>query len=333
MFNLDAPNIKQRDLYLWADYAELQCIADPDHLASYADAFDELNYREEGLGGLFAQSDEVLMPESASKDNQLLSQSDQIELNRTDVAQVIENRYSLFREFYPFEVSRKSIIYLKSDLGPLHQIYINQLIAANSRLLHEKSLASEYTTYFEQLSIFLLRLLFPEPFHVKHAGTAPPAGFPGYAGNFGEKMKQIAENIHAGLLLTDAELRTHSGDGGLDGIAWYDFGDNATFLPVILMQAGCTSIERDMLAKSKLISADNWAKKFKHLQALSFMFTPQCYRDGFGGWVMPSELGSILIDRYRIIHLLSRLDSPSASDALNFGITSSPKSMDELLTN
>lgn len=332
MFKLDDPKIKKQDLHLWADYVEIQCIADPDHFIVYADAFDELNYQEEGLGGLFAQPDEVLISDDTPGDNLSLSQSDQIELRRTDVAQVIAARFSLFKDFYPFESQNKSIMRLKSDLSPIHQIYINQLIASNLSYLREKSLESQYTTYFERLSIFLLRILFPEPFNMKPTGTTPPDGFVCYDGNYGEKMRQIASDIHAELCLKENELRKHSGDGGLDGIAWYDFGDNASHLPVILMQAGCTAIEKEMVTKSQLISAHSWANKFKHLQALSFMFTPQCYRDSLGNWVMPSDLGSVLIDRYRAIHLLNRPDFFPATEAINFGITASPKSLSELLS-
>lgn len=329
MFNLDNPKIKRQDLYLWADYIELHCINDSDHFVATADALDELNYQGEALGALFAESDEVLTPENS--DSGLLSKSDEVEVNRADIVQIIENRVALFEKNYPFEVCHKSTISLKPNIDDLHRIYINQLIAANSRLLCEKSLASQYNTYFERLSIYLLRLIFPDPFHIKHAGTTPPEGFVGYGGNFGEKMKQISKDIHADLQLEDSELRKHSGDGGLDGIAWYDFGDAATHLPVILMQAGCTFSENEMLNKSKHISQHNWTRKFKHLQALSFMFTPQCYRDSLGNWPMPSDLGSVLIDRYRIIHLLGRADSASALAALKFGLESSPSTVDEIL--
>jgi len=334
MFNLDNPSIKRQDFYLWADYVELQCIADLDYLASYSDAFDELNYNDEGLAGIFVQPDEVLTQEDdMSRDQCLLSQSDQVEFSRTDVAQIIKNRVELFKEFYPFDVHDKSGIRLKTDLSPLHNIYLNQLIAANSRLLSQQSLASKYRIYFEKLSTFLLRVLLPEPFIIKHAGTTAPKSFSFYSGSYSEKMKQISKDIHAGLLLEDAELRRHSGDGGLDAIAWCDFGDKASHLPVILLQAGCTSSEEDMLNKSKLISAYAWSNKFRHIQALSFMFTPQCWRDGLGFWIRPSELGSVLIDRYRIIHLLSRPDSPYAPDALKFGVESGPKSLQDILNH
>jgi hypothetical protein len=334
MFNLDTPRIKRQDFYLWADYIELQCIVNPDHLASYSDAFDELNYQDEGLGGIFAQPDEVLTPpDDASLDQHLLSPSDQVEFSRTDVAQIIKNRTELFKELYPFDVQDKSVISLKADLSQFHHVYLNQLIASNSRLLNDKSLASQYRTYFEKLSTFLLRVLFPEPFIIKHAGTTPPRDFSFYSGNYSEKMQQIAHDIHVDLLLEENELRRHSGDGGLDAVAWFDFGDKASHLPVILMQAGCTSSEEEMLTKSQLIGADNWRNKFKQIQALSFMFTPQCCRDGLGCWIKPSELGSVLIDRYRIMHLISNPGSPTAADVLNFGVESGPKRLQDILNH
>lgn len=309
----EPPSIKTQDLYLWADHVELKCLLDGDHQVPLEESFAEFTHTGEGLGGEFIPPDESLCGEDSSGDYTL---SNKTETRISDIRGVLGNRVQLFGESYPFIVENWGIKCQPELLTSVHELYIQQLVASNLKCIN-KSLASRYAKYFEHLAAVVIRYLFPEPYTIKAFGTSPHCKFDHYPGNFTEKMNALAKDIHSHLLLKDDECRTHSGDGGLDVVAWYNFDDPAGHFPVILIQAGCTADEEKLTEKSKLIYPDHWVNKFHLLKALSVMVTPHCYRNSLGQLPRSTDIGSVFIDRCRILYLLADAVLTESSEWLN----------------
>jgi len=329
ILRLEEPKIKEQDLYLWADYIELYCLVSDDHAGAFDEVLRGMSYAGDSLQGEIMPEDETFLGEEAEAEEvgDKEAKLDRLACRIRDLDDIIKYRSSLFGEKYPF-IRESGALTLKEELTVEHELYINQLLASNLRLMTNKTLSNSYTAYFEQLSVIVTCCLFPSPFKVRHFGTAHHPGLAGYSGNYAQRMKKLAEDIHSDLMMEDRELRTHSGDGGLDVVAWCDFGDPASHLPVIVVQAGCTAEEDVMTDKSLQIQRLQYC--FRHLKMLPFFMTPQCYRDALGRWPLPSRLGGVMIDRYRV---LSVLTAPAANHqaALRAELPPAPILLDSLI--
>lgn len=292
------PKISKRDIYLLADIVEWKCLQDADHEISISEGLDECLGGKRALGGIYEYEDhETDLPTSEISDNE--------NITFIDVKNTITSRSVLFGDAYPF-LLQDSLLSVKDNIDDAMRLYIFLLVASHLSFI-DKKLWKNFTDDFEIASIFAVKNLIPN-WTIKLFGTAPGAGCDCYTGSPKEKIESFASDTGLQIIMDDNELnslQTLNGDGGLDGVAWFAFNDKATHMPMILVQAGCTSDAKKMLDKQYSVSSTRWSSKLKGITAIGIMATPQCYRLPNNEWIRPSEIQNIFLDRARILHLLS----------------------------
>lgn len=292
------PKISRRDVYKLADVVEWKCLQDADHEISISEGLDECLGGKQAIGGLYEYDDqdaELIPTDESNHTDSILFQ----------VKDSLSSRGTLFGDSYPF-LLKGSLLSVKENITDSMKLYIFLLIASHLDFL-ERDQRKKLTDDFEVASFLAVKNLIPN-WTIKTFGTAPSLNYEGYTGSPRRKIESFASDIGLQILMDEQELKrleTPNGDAGLDTVAWFAFDDQATHMPVILVQAGCTSDESKMFEKQHSASIARWAQKLKGLTAIGIMSTPQCYRLSNNEWIRPSEIQNIFLDRARIMHLLS----------------------------
>jgi hypothetical protein len=115
-----------------------------------------------------------------------------------------------------------------------------------------------------------------------------------------------------GIIEDECQKVGASGDAGFDLVATIKFGDELSSNFGILGQCGAQ--EREWPSKTLEAHAIKLRTFFHvHFDCPSVMFTPVFYRDTSGSWVdSAASTGIILLDRFRILNLLSQTNSAEA---------------------
>lgn len=300
MLDLAKPQIRKKDLFLWADFTELSCLTSRDTFISFEEIADERWIKGDGIGGI-----DIATEDDFSSDEE--GNGDPREVGKNDLFNYLKFRQQFFSDNYPF-VLDESGLYINNKIldNKLSYFYIYLLISSNLSYV-SRSHRHFYTSDFECLSATIIRNIFPDLFKVKIFGTANHPCIHSYTGSRRKKLEYFSKDIHANIIMDEDELRrfdSPSGDGGIDIVAWYPFSDKSSHLPVILAQAGCTSDEETLINKHYSVLPHHWGNKLKGPVVLPFMFTPLCYRTANGLFPSPTDFTSVLMDRCRIIDCL-----------------------------
>lgn len=308
-FEINASEIRKKDIYLKADIVELVCLQNTDQQIPLDEALDEQMGEDEGIGGIVNVDEGNLENQEFSEELPDRAQSsssaeriDSLFSAITDISEHIRSRSRLFGEYYPFSYEN-NIITRKQDITKHHKLYILLLIASHLRFWPRED-RNLFANDFEILSTYAMKNLFPA-WTIKIMGTAQNSSFSTYTGGRKKKLEDFAHDLGLRLIMDERELQHYDaphGDGQLDVVAWYSFADDASNFPTILGQAGCTESEQEML--SKQINVQIWSNRLRGLSALACFFTPQHYRVFNYAFVEPSRISGIFLDRYRIMSLL-----------------------------
>ncbi len=298
---IDTSKLRKKDLYLYADVVELSCLKNKDSQISLTEALDEQLGNNEGIGGIEQEEDTDDELEQAA-------QNDKQYTNISDIRNYISARINLFNNLYPFEFN-DGIVTLKANINSSHKLYFFMLLASNLAFLKKEERHS-FTHDFEIVTAFAVQQFFPH-WELRLFGTSSSEQIKNYKGTPRNKIEQLSKETGLRLRIEEPELatlQTPNGDAGLDVVAWFPFNDEASHMPVFLVQAGCTADESQMFAKQYTAIPSKWQNKLEGLEAIGCMVTPQCYRNGVNSWPQKTNVDCVFIDRYRVLHLLALCD-------------------------
>lgn len=211
--NMDKPDCPRDDINFYADFVELLVVFSKGDGISYGDIQDRF----------FGESDE----------NNSTERNDSHEAFIDTIFTLIEERISLFRDLYPFEIGTERILTLRNSLSLSQKLYLFLLFSSSLDIF--KSFNSEITTDFEVLSCEAFKLFLPNA-KVKHFGKMSD-----YKGTAKKKIKQLADDLE--IPTDDYEIdcigERNVQERGLDIVSWLPFEDKCQNKIVFLCQCAC----------------------------------------------------------------------------------------------
>ncbi|MGG4553887.1 hypothetical protein [Paenibacillus humicus] len=274
----------------WADFIELSCIKNVDHIFSIHDMLD--HYSDE-------------RPEDLERGSQEHSAKyDQIVVDMENYFELIKFRSESLEDYYPFELDDSWCITLKNDLNDNHLFYLFLLLASNLAFF-DGSTRYALTHAFEDLCCDILEAI-SSPLAVTEVfGTSRLEEDDSYRGNLKKRLRSLASNLCANTtksLDSDSEYDVPGGDGGLDLVSYVPI-DGMPFIPVSLAQCACSY---DQWQNKQLSISDSiWRARYGNLAPyLQFTFVPFYYRKASGDFENLTTVFTCLIDRHRIFKVI-----------------------------
>jgi hypothetical protein len=288
------------DIHLWADYAELCCLSDPDRQFSKADLLGYIRKRRdfrmgfEDIGG--EDSEDETVESEAPSDVRAATRAE-------DLFKHLEYRIGAFKEFYPFYVSHNGdILYRRKRLNAKQKLYIFFLLAANTRNISSKRHRNQFTNAFETACVVALKAYSPAA-QVHLFGTNSLKEGRYKIALLIDRIKLLAGDIRDDFI-GKADGYNNTGDNGLDIVAWIPFKDKARGQLLVFGQCACSYEEwADKQAASSFM---HWGSTLRFMVPPSnVMFMPFCYRSNLGEWYKEDKIDqTILLDRLRLLKLL-----------------------------
>lgn len=300
--NLENPPQKKTYDYLQADYVELLCLVNEDKILTQGD----IKYRYMRDADIDHVSYQDLH-DSPELDLDEAEKSDRLARRVEDLLRNLKYRQDAFGDHYPFSVSDSlSDIELKPRLNEHQKLYVYLLMASSLRNFDKRD-QIRIGQSFETLSAMALQEYLGENAAIHIFGSRSSGR---YSGNISQKIEQLSKDLHERPVYSENMAKTtHTGDGGLDIVCWFETNDSSPGKLIIFGQCACTEKWDEKLHSSGY-------KKWKHFIELSIepinaIFIPFCFRDSGGQWYEMHRIQmSLLIDRLRIVSLLQTVESP-----------------------
>jgi hypothetical protein len=300
------PRDALKEVHLWADYVELRCLVAPDRALTRGDLVAILRLdpedspeSEDPDEDVSQQSDvEQIADASGSGDNNNSAAARAVD-NRhrlaNEVFDLIETRYLLYADTYPFDVSGEEIRRL-DNLDDVQRTYLFLLSCASGRYVSQHGLLAKS---FERLCARVLEMSVPGA-SVHVFGTAQGNNSM-FSGNFVARARSLASQLGE-VMQPDAEkiARSENGDRGLDVVAFVNPGDDLSSRLVIFAQA---ATGREWHVKQHSVTSAAWDQIVQvRSPAVATCLIPLCFRDVAGDWHDASLIHrSWLLDRFRIL--------------------------------
>lgn len=283
---LKTPNwSKNNGLNRWCDYIELRCLCSQDKMITKDDVIIWFNGEED---------------EDGSENHSGIA--DRREHQVETMFEQINYRHSAILLFYPFEYE-DGCLSIKASLDKKNLQYIVLLICSSISFL-DKSSSSKMTKYFEEYCVTIFKYLVSSDAEVYLFGTSRSGEL--FSGNLRSRIEKLAEAIGAQTTKTfdsDPQFDVPGGDEGLDLVAFNKI-DKATHIPLAFGQCTCSYLEWNI--KQEEIGQDTWKQKIEPLPVYSqYMFVSFFCRNANGKFENPATITTCLIDRLRIIRLIS----------------------------
>lgn len=283
------PSWSKNSINRWADFIEILCLYNEDHLISKDDVleiFFEGNIEEFQRG---------LSEHSAKYDKMLTTVGNYYE--------IMQYRHLMHNDYYPFEIEDGQCIYLKEDLSEKHMHYIFLLICSSISFLDQPSL-QKVTHAFERYCQPIMRILMPNDAQTELFGTTRDNAF--FNGTLRTRIGQLADILGAqttkSLDRNEKYDRSHAGDAGLDIVSFFKL-DKASHIPLAFGQCACSYDE--WINKQYSISHDTWRNRIDPLAPFwQYMYVPFFCHDASGRLENSTEIHTCLIDRHRILNIL-----------------------------
>lgn len=293
------PKCNKEDLYKWADYVELKCLANKDNFYSSNDFIDDARPRTEDLGEGDFEDTEKDKIEGTSR----AQKNDKWETLAKETFKIIAFRQSVFGVYYPFTISANNLsIELEDTLTTKNKIYLFLLFS--SSLQYTIKFKKEFTSSFEIFSKQVLEKYLPNNALIKVFGSSNTDDDDDIVtdSKFWDKLKFLEEFLNEKLIIEEEDISKYNkGDGGLDIVAKVSMGDSNSHFPIIFGQCACSPNE--WIVKQSTIKADIWRQKIT-LKTIPqyYIFIPQSYRDMSGHWFDKTKIHeTIIIDRQRLV--------------------------------
>lgn len=277
--------------HLWADFIELRCLVSQDKVYNLG-LFLDLDTESDEL-----RADLEVTPEDVDHHEEIS------ERNWADIKSNFSLRQSRFGASWPFHFENDQLELRYDHNNYVHKAYLFLLLCSALKYC-SSTRRDELTKKFEFLGFEAMKEILPgwtvKPFGAHHGD------FNGYLGTIADKFHSLAQDIKARHVADPDDFDPRdTGDGGLDVVAFKDFGDPLGNLPVAFVQCGC--------------SPKDWEKKQYEASplALNQRITPQHPGANYyimphdmrgaqpGKWVRNAKIGDvILIDRGRLLKIL-----------------------------
>jgi hypothetical protein len=289
------PNCRNDDFYRLADYFELKCFASIDGIYSIKEFIDDALQRTSDLGEGDFEDNKKTTGNSAK--------FDKWERISEDVIRVVESRLNLFKDSYPFKLTKeKKALELKEINSFRLELYIFLLLSSSLR--YTSKFQTELTSSFEIVSLGALKNMLPKDAVCELFGSSNVDGFENDfdSSKLWDKLQWLKTFLNEELRITEDQVSKYDkGDKGMDLVAKLDFKDNLSHFLIYFAQCACSP--KDWVSKQHSIKDDSW----QPLIALStkpneMIFIPQSFRDAKGCWHDEASIHRTnLIDRYRIM--------------------------------
>jgi len=301
-----SPNCSREDLYRYADYLELKCLANKDSIYSTSDFVDDIRPRAEDLG----EGDFEEIEDEKKNNISKAEKNDKWETLAKEVFNIISLRTQTFKDFYPYEMTANSLaINLKPEIDLKNQVYFFLLFSSNLQFTGD--FTNTFTSSFEFISREVLKSFLPKNAIVKlfaSSNTEIKKDWVVNESKFWDKLKYLEDFLKSKIIIEESEInRYNKGDGGLDLVGKIPIDDQSHF-PVIFGQCACSP--DDWIKKQSEIKFDIWRQKINlHTIPQYYIFIPQNYRDSQGNWFRQSNIhDTILIDRQRILNNFKKVN-------------------------
>lgn len=306
-----------KEVYFWADYIELRCLVSPDHRVTAGDLSGILRLDPEQAPDGDSEEDEVSQS-SDDEDPFIRTQTPATGATQahaadggetTDNAEATDNRYRLslevfdllesrwllYGDAYPFDVSSDAIM-LRDPINDIRRTYLFLLLCSLGRYVRQHG---QLTKAFERFCAEVLQTAMPGT-DVHVFGTAN-GNDDVYAGTFVDRARELAR--HLGERLTDAGeaiATSENGDRGLDIVAALASTDNLSSRLVVFAQA---ATGRKWADKQMSVSSQAWDPILAvTAPAVPACMISHCFRDRAGLWHDATLIKRTwLLDRHRML--------------------------------
>lgn len=287
---------KATSIYLWADYIELLTLSDIDNEMSKADLLDRLKEAHD-----LSETDQNGDPKKSFDEEKFT-------IRAYDWFEQLQTRKNILNGRYPFTIEDDTCIANFYPESHLHNLYIFLLYCSNLRVVN-KSQHTVLTSIFEMVSLEALKSYMPASAST-HLFGANSKYESHYKGNLWQKISTLSKDMNEDLFCREEEITQSSGDKGLDVVSWLPFNDECQTKIIIFGQ--CAASPDEWTRKQHEAGINRWGNFFKFRSPLtSMIFIPFFYRNNQAKWVDANRLeGTMLIDRYRHIDLLTEYDFP-----------------------
>ena len=318
---------KSKAPYIWADFIELLCLANPDRQVSQADVIDRVRgaiddnvqgiieninpaqaLEDPNLTDLLAGTKEsgYLLEERGIDEEETESpaeRDDKWEQWAGERFSQLEYRTGAFTDFYPFSLSEdKRVLTRHENLTLKHKIYVFFLLASNLHYFNKKD-GTTLTSVFEVASYHALENCLPQNSQRFMFGKHPLNTGP-YSGKLWNKLGKLAEDIKEVVRCKKENFSPlDSGDAGLDLVAWVPWADSTSGNLLVFAQCGCGADWPPKQAETSMEVWDNYMSFTAYPSRMTFI--PHCFRAANGEWHNPDEIHkTVVVDRPRLTFLL-----------------------------
>jgi hypothetical protein len=189
---------------------------------------------------------------------------------------------------------------VRLDPDQTHATYAFLLLVSGSPSMREESRHREVDEAFDRLIAETLKAYLGSGCRVVRFGSPPSNGRPT---NFRDAIPWLAKQL--GLPTGHAPARSHSGDGGVDVVAWLPFPD--THLGFLVVLAQCT-IKLKWSKKGHDIIADVWRGYIDFgKDPVSCLAVPFAIPLGDPRWDELRRATTVVLDRLRVARLTTVL--------------------------
>lgn len=283
-------NWTRNDYNRWADYIEFKCLCDD--FVSISDIMD-----------MFTEDD--IDNELDRGGGEHHEYSDKLEMLVKDYFRVLKRRSEELGDYYLFHVSEDDSIHLKLPIEEKHIIYLYFLVCSSISYM-DKSDLQLHTHDFESVCKYIMRALVSNNAEVELFGTSKMGTK--YTGKLRNRIVTLAKDlggVPSKSLEGDSRFdRIPGGDAGLDIVAYFPL-DNAQVIPFSFAQ--CTCSYEKWKDKQNSIGYEDWRSLIDPLTYYGkYMFVPFSCHDASGKFENVTQIHTFLIDRIRIIKLISK---------------------------
>lgn len=319
----------ETNLNVWSDYLELSCLLNPDRSITVEDIKDKLidesgGDEEKALAQISSTANKHSLTIDVDKfaDDQIDSDYRDLDIEQRIKSHILnlfvflKQRKKISPDYYPFIVSKQSISI--STISDNNKIYLILLLSSLIRIINSLGgYAYKITHLFEELCEHPFRILTNQSadlYFTGSGGSIDQTKIKIITGSFYNKVEQIAKilNLETTKLFTvdNAGIYNH-GDGGLDWLALVQLNDGLSTTPTFFAQCACGNDWED---KQFDASGDKWKNFITFINDYQKIhFIPKSFRNSFNKWENESQIyNSILIDRFRLIHLIDRSGKQNA---------------------
>lgn len=298
----------RNDAHHYADWMELSALLSADGEISKSDA-ETLLIRTYDLEPPSPEDDVDEVSEIAPGISQ---QTSRAELLIGDAVRQLQRRVSDYDSNYPFSLSDDHVL-RRCSLTEGRATYTAFLLASCKTWIGQSQLIEKM---FEKLTADAVRAWLSPLFTVRACGTAASQGSRYSGQTMAAKVSLLAEDLRDTVVPGggDQFRAGNSGDGGLDVVGWRPWKDKNDGSLAVFVQATTTP---DFKSKWGDVHPDRWRLMLKlRSHPVPVLSIPFHFRSATGEWFQDNEVLSILLDRLRLVQLLSGTSSTAVVEFL-----------------